>query len=82
MKWESLSLNALATGLTRMAPPAQRLKVMIIIRAAIGLRYNVVYTCSGNSLTFAKMFLAQTFVTLQDPCTYHVPLTAIAALVA
>ena len=82
MKWESLSLDALTPGLPRVTAPAQRLKVMIIIRSAIGLCYDVVYTRSDNSLTFAKMFLAQTLVTLQDTWTYHVPLAAVASLVA
>lgn len=63
-----------------MAGPAQTFEVDVIIRAAVGLRFDVVNTGGLLRNALPKMVLAQPFIALQDARTDNLPLRTISTL--
>ena len=65
-----------------MAGPAQRFKVRHLIGAAFGFSDDVVDSLCRRDLPITPAVLAQMFVACQNLSPEHVPLAAVAALVA
>jgi len=65
-----------------MAWPAQRLKIAIVVSAAVSFRCDVVNCRCRNGFSIPKALLAKMSITRQDAGSDDVPLTAVAALMA
>lgn len=78
----TLPAKTFIRGLDAMAWPAQAFEIGIIIGAAVGFGFYMVYGLRLNRTASPQTVLAEMLISVQHACPSYVPLTAIPALVA